>query len=274
MARFKSLTRLRPVGEHILIGGSGEYSDFQYIHEMLTDRKCVWLFVVDNLKATIICMCICLLHILCCIFTRSIEDFCADDEYALTPLAAHQYLSRVMYQRRNKFNPLWNEIVVAGRTNGERCGCFFVCFVFVFVLVWVFGLFVFVVFVSHTQYHTLLRSFLGLVDKVGTSFADDYIATGFGAHLALPLLRAGYRANLTRDEAKTLLERGMRVLFYRDARTINKVSSGLSSCCVVLCCVVWCFCCCCCCFFCCVCLCCVYARYFFFFFFFFFFFRR
>lgn len=60
---------------------------------------------------------------------------------------------------------------------------------------------------------------------VGTSFADDYIATGYGEYLAMPLLRSGYRPTMTRDEARLLLERCMRVLFYRDARTINKVTS-------------------------------------------------
>ena len=31
--------------------------------------------------------------------------------------------------------------------------------------------------------------FLGRVDKIGTAFCDNKIATGYGAHIALPLMR-------------------------------------------------------------------------------------
>jgi len=65
---------------------------------------------------------------------------------------------------------------------------------------------------------------LGLVDMIGTSFADDYLATGYGAYIAMPLLRAGFKSTLTRDEARTLLEKCMRVLFYRDARSWDAYS--------------------------------------------------
>ena len=62
---------------------------------------------------------------------------------------------------------------------------------------------------------------------LGTSYEESVIATGYGAHIALPLLRKAQDeangAELTRDAAKKLLEDCMRVLFYRDARTINKI---------------------------------------------------
>ena len=32
-------------------------------------------------------------------------------------------------------------------------------------------------------------NFLGFVDKIGTTFCDDFIATGFGSYLSLPILR-------------------------------------------------------------------------------------
>jgi len=40
-----------------------------------------------------------------------------------------------------------------------------------------------------------------------------------------PLLRDAYGKNptMTKDEAKSLLDRCMKVLFYRDCRTLNKV---------------------------------------------------
>ena len=52
--------------------------------------------------------------------------------------------------------------------------------------------------------------------------------------LALPLLRKGWREDLTEPEARKLLEDSMRVLFYRDTRasakiTIGKVDAGGSA---------------------------------------------
>lgn len=70
--------------------------------------------------------------------------------------------------------------------------------------------------------------FLGFVDSVGTHFEDNTIATGYGAYIAQPLLRNFYAQkgsanNISEGEAKSILEKCMRVLFYRDARTSDKV---------------------------------------------------
>lgn len=71
----------------------------------------------------------------------------------------------------------------------------------------------------------LLSRFLGTVDKLGTAFEDNHIATGYGAYIALPLLRNAYEKNknMTKAEAKELLTKCMQVLFYRDARSYPKV---------------------------------------------------
>lgn len=37
-----------------------------------------------------------------------------DDNAKLSAPEIHSYLTRVMYQRRNKMNPLWNTLLVAG----------------------------------------------------------------------------------------------------------------------------------------------------------------
>lgn len=61
---------------------------------------------------------------------------------------------------------------------------------------------------------------------LGTTYESESIATGFGAHLAQPLLRnavEGRAVPLTEAEASQLLEHCMRVLYYRDARSIDKV---------------------------------------------------
>ncbi len=48
-------------------------------------------------------------------------------------------------------------------------------------------------------------------------------ATGFGMYLAMPILRNAWRADLSESEARSALEDCMRVLYYRDARALNKV---------------------------------------------------
>lgn len=42
------------------------------------------------------------------------KDINYDDGTTLTPKEVHQYLTRIMYNRRNKFDPLWNTLVVGG----------------------------------------------------------------------------------------------------------------------------------------------------------------
>eukprot|EP00741_Cyanophora_paradoxa_P004561 tig00000808_g4429.t1 len=113
------------------------------------------------------------------------EDFCSDDGVEKGAAEIHSYLGRVMYNRRSKINPLWNSLVVAGYRNGQ--------------------------------------SFLGVTDMLGTTYVDNFVATGYGNYLAMPLLRSNWRPDLTEAEAKKLLEDCMRVLFYRDARTINRI---------------------------------------------------
>merc|ERR1712212_1172901 len=69
-----------------------------------------------------------------------------------TPKALHSWLTRVMYNRRSRFNPLWNSVVIGGVENDGS-------------------------------------TYLGTVNMIGIAFKDDAIATGFGAHLALPMMR-------------------------------------------------------------------------------------
>ncbi len=68
-----------------------------------------------------------------------------------------------------------------------------------------------------------LYSFLGVADLQGTNYQDNTIATGFGNHIARPILRNEWRSDLSQEEAKKLLEGCLRVLFYRDARALNRV---------------------------------------------------
>jgi 20S proteasome subunit beta 7 len=73
----------------------------------------------------------------------------------------------------------------------------------------------------------LFASFLGVNDMLGSSYTDNTVATGFGAHLALPILRKEWKEGLTLEEGKAIIEKCMEVLFYRDGRSLNRVSNIL-----------------------------------------------
>ncbi|KAM2194621.1 hypothetical protein ACFX1R_028726 [Malus domestica] len=151
--RYKSVERMKPIGKHSLLGASGEISDFQELLRYLDE-----LVLYDNMW---------------------------DDGNSLGPKEVHNYLTRVMYNRRNKFNPLWNSLVLGGVKNGQK--------------------------------------YLGMVSMIGVNFEDNHVATGFGNHLARPILRDEWHENLTFEEAVKLLEKCMRVLLYRDRSAVNKL---------------------------------------------------
>jgi len=151
LAMFRNLRRINSVTPHCLIGASGEYSDYQYI-----------LKLIDRLNRI---------------------DFTSDDNSHLTPENIYSYLTRIMYNRRSKIDPLWNILLVGGVEND--------------------------------------KFFLGAVDLYGSSYSADSMATGYGQHLALPLLRKYANPTMNYEQAKNLLEDCQRILLYRDCRTLN-----------------------------------------------------
>lgn len=96
---------------------------------------------------------------------------------------------QLLYARRSKINPLWNSLLVGGCSpEGKR--------------------------------------FLAYVDLLGTTYSASTLATGYGAYIAQPLLRKaveGREDTLTEAEAVKILEDSLKVLYYRDARSLNKV---------------------------------------------------
>jgi len=151
--RYKSIDRLVRVNDRVVVGAGGELSDFAYIIKLL-----------DELAT---------------------DDFVADDGVQLAPSEVHSYLQRVLYNRRNKFDPLWNSLVVGGVGPDGR-------------------------------------PFLGTVGMIGTAFTDAHVATGFGNHLARPLFRERHRPDMSEEEATKLLHDALRVCYYRDKQSINK----------------------------------------------------
>jgi 20S proteasome alpha/beta subunit len=71
-----------------------------------------------------------------------------------------------------------------------------------------------------------LARFLGYVDLLGTTYTSSTVATGYGAYIAQPLLRKAVEGRenvLTEEEASRILEECMRILYYRDSRSLDKV---------------------------------------------------
>jgi 20S proteasome subunit beta 7 len=75
----------------------------------------------------------------------------------------------------------------------------------------------------HSAHHA--GRFLAYVDLQGTTYTSPSIATGYGAPIAQPLLRKVLDDNngsISREVAEQAILQSMQVLFYRDARSINK----------------------------------------------------
>ncbi len=143
---------MKVVNSTTIIGFTGELSDFDYIMTLLNEL--------------------------------STTDFCEDDGKELSPMEIHSYLTRVMYNRRNKFDPLWNSLVVAGVKNG--------------------------------------RIFLGMVGMIGQHYEDSHIAAGFGNHVARPLFREKHSDDMSEEDARTLMESCLKACVMRDKSMMNK----------------------------------------------------
>lgn len=64
------------------------------------------------------------------------------------------------------------------------------------------------------------------MDLLGTTYQSPTIATGFGSYIAQPLLRNAVDDRdqpLSENEAIAVIQLCMKALFYRDARSLNKV---------------------------------------------------
>lgn len=120
------------------------------------------------------------------------EEAYSSPGHTLNAHNLHTYIAKVLYKRRTDFNPLWNQVLVAG-LDGDS------------------------------------KPFLASADLLGTTFSAPSLATGFGAHLAQPLLRKvapdeEAAALLTKEAAIEAVKESMKVLFYRDARSLDKYS--------------------------------------------------
>lgn len=155
--RYKSVERIKKVNDNCIIAASGELSDFQYLLKLL-----------DELTT---------------------DDFRADDGISLGPQEVYSYLCRVMYNRRNKFDPLWNSLVVAGIEPAH----------------------------VEAEGSSSSSTFLGMVGMIGTHYADSHVTTGFANHLARPLFREKQSDDMSEEAAVELMHEALRVCYYRCA---------------------------------------------------------
>lgn len=161
--RYKSVERVARINDSVVVAASGELSDFQYLLKLL-----------DELTG---------------------DDFRAEDGITLGPAEVHAYLCRVMYNRRNKFDPLWNSIIVAGVEPADGADA--------------------AAAESASSGSAGGRSFLGLVGMIGTNYTDSHVTTGFANHLARPLFRERQRDDMSEEEAVALMHDALRVCYYR-----------------------------------------------------------
>jgi len=150
LARFRDVKRLFKVTDKAVLACSGDIADYQFIKEVIEQK------------------------------VR--DDECGGYTRMLNAGALHCWLTRVLYNRRNRFDPLWLECIVAGYKDD--------------------------------------KPFLGYVDKIGTAFEAKEVATGFGLHLAIPMIREARekKPNMTREDARKILTESLKVLYYRDCR--------------------------------------------------------
>ncbi|OIW35651.1 proteasome endopeptidase complex, beta subunit [Coniochaeta ligniaria NRRL 30616] len=170
LARFTDVPRLRSFAETSVIGFGGDVSDMQYLNRHLTDLS------IDEAYAA----------------PSSTDTTTSPGAGTLNAANLHKYLQKLLYSRRNNFDPLWNQILVAGLDSSEA-------------------------------------PFLASVDMRGTAFTSPSLATGFGAALAQPIMRRyaetdEQAAQLSREEAVKIIKECMKVLYYRDARSLDKYS--------------------------------------------------
>jgi len=156
-ARYHNVDRVFKINENIILGMTGDYADFQFIKQLIDEQILV--------------------------------DFATDDKIALKPKDLYTWLSRVLYNRRSKFNPLWLDMVVGGMQYDEP--------------------------------------FLGHINFRGRAYTNNVISTGFGTHLALPILREySEKGPLNEETAQKLIQNSMEVLFYRDCRGYPRYSQA------------------------------------------------
>ncbi len=119
LARYPGIQRVHKVNDTTVIASSGDIADFQYLHSIIKSKQ--------------------------------VDEEIRGGGVTMRPEALHCWLTRVLYNRRSRFDPLWNTVVVGGMQED--------------------------------------KPFLGVVDMIGTAWREDKVATGLGAYVAIPIMK-------------------------------------------------------------------------------------
>ncbi|ANQ05878.1 Proteasome subunit beta type [Plasmodium coatneyi] len=181
-AKFQNVERIFKINNKTVMSFSGELADAQYLHEALTRVN------VNNVMDK-----------------KSKYDVHNTKYY-------HAYVGRLFYNRKNKIDPLFNTIIVAGVNSQDYDDNDKDVLLYSDKQ-------------STDEYKVINKEdlYIGFVDMHGTQFSADYMTTGYARYFALTLLRDHYKDYMTEEEAKTLLNECLRVLYYRDATASNKI---------------------------------------------------
>jgi len=157
LARYPNTQRVFKVNDTTVIASSGDIADFQYLHQLIKSKQ--------N------------------------EEDIRGGGITMRPEALHCWLTRVQYNRRSKFDPLWNTTLIGGMQEG--------------------------------------KPFLGCVDLIGTAWTENAIATGIGAAMAIPIInheleKYGSTDNLTKEQAQDIVKKCIRICYLRDCKAMNK----------------------------------------------------
>jgi 20S proteasome subunit beta 7 len=159
LSRYPNLQRVNKINETTVLASFGDIADFQYLHNIIESKQ-------------------------------NEEDICGKGGVTMRPEALHCWLTRVLYNRRSKFDPLWNTIIVGGIQDG--------------------------------------KPFLGCVDHIGTAWKENAVATGMGAAMAIPIINHELEKydnstdNLNFEQAREIMMKCLRVSYLRDCRATNK----------------------------------------------------
>lgn len=162
MAAVRNLQRVFKVNDKTIIAGSGDYADYQLLLNIINEQ-------VNS-------------------------DYCVNDGYVYKPKALYSWCTRVLYNRRSRFDPLWNRLAIAGFDDD--------------------------------------KPFLGCVDLLGNSYEGTCVATGYGNYLAIPLMREFLEKNnnkINEQQARDIIDRCMKLLYYRDGRAYDKYSLAIAT---------------------------------------------
>ncbi len=119
LARYTNLDRVFRVNDTTMVACTGDYGDFQFIREIIEQKQ--------------------------------IDEEISGGGETMKPEALHCWLTRFLYNKRSRFDPLWTTMVVGGNQDG--------------------------------------KPFLGAVTSLGVAYQENAISTGLGQDMAVPIMR-------------------------------------------------------------------------------------